>query len=119
METIPNTYELELRRKRLEILSRSKSGRGFSDEGMDNYPELWSDKEIVTEACKSDPGNIERASVELKNNEDFIISLAKMIDFKKFPNYGVGGKGYVVFAQDAGFSLVDALRIERKIKEII
>lgn len=116
MEQIENNREEEVRIKRLETLSTLKSGREFSDEVLEQYPELLKDKEVVTTLCNIFPGYIESASNELKKDEDFIVTIAKSIDFKKFPNYGVGGKGITVFIRDAGYYGVDENRIAQRIK---
>jgi hypothetical protein len=141
MEQITNENP-EIRRKRLEILSKLKSGRAIdSKEYLDIPQELWADRdfslavlgidgmalfcspdfirgdqEMVTTACRAFPGAIQAAADFLRSNEEFIVTLGRSIDFKKFPDYGVGNKGIRCFIQDTRIYGTPAIRIEQKIK---
>ena len=115
MEKIPNQYELELESKRREILAKLKSGRGGSmKEYFEKDPDLWNnrgfsldvlacepwllaqateslknDPEAVATACLVDPTVMEVASDGLKPHRDFIVRLAKNINFRNTAYTGI------------------------------
>jgi hypothetical protein len=135
-----NQHERDIRRWRLQILSKIKGEREFDEKELKN-PELWMDRnfslevvksaplylgyapeslrddyEVVAAACLAYPGVIEDASNRIKKDEGYLVRLAKVIDFSKFKNFGGGiNGGCELFFITAGFGQFEAEKFRKAV----